>query len=61
MNREKAICMALKIVETCKAHNDNCTQCPFNIKGCIVTVDEPPTEWAVNEIFKFYERRFGEK
>lgn len=50
MTREKALIMALKIVDTCKKYGneDRCTQCPFNIKGCIVTDgDVLPSEWRV--------------
>lgn len=60
MNKEKAIRMALKIVEVCKSNADYCKQCPFNFNGCIVTTDEPPTEWHVNDIFDYYKRRMME-
>lgn len=60
MNREKAIRMALKIVEVCKSNGGYCTQCPFNFNGCIVTSDEPPTEWHINDIFDYYKRRMME-
>ena len=67
MNREKAVRMALKIVDVCKSNNGYCTQCPFNFNGCIVTADEhpiewdePPIEWHVNDIFDYYKRRMME-
>lgn len=60
MTREKAIIISLKIVEECKNNQNNCLQCPFNIRGCIVGCgNEIPTEWQVNEIFDFYKRERG--
>jgi len=51
MNNNKALEMALRIVNTCKKNEDNCTQCPFNIYGCIVSSgNEIPTEWVVQDI-----------
>lgn len=51
MNSNKALEMALRIVNTCKKNEDNCTQCPFNIKGCIVSDgNDIPTQWQVSEI-----------
>lgn len=53
MNREKALIMALKIASTCKKYGnqDRCTQCPFNIKGCIVTDgNNIPANWKAAEI-----------
>lgn len=59
MNREEAVITALKIVNECKKHQNQCLQCPFNIKGCIVVSEDMPTEWTVNEIFNFYIRKLG--
>lgn len=45
--------MALKIVDTCKKYGneDRCKQCPFNIKGCIVTDgNNIPTDWRASDI-----------
>ena len=51
MNSNKALEIALRIVNTCKKNEDNCLQCPFNINGCIVSDgNEIPTEWEVNEV-----------
>lgn len=53
MRQEKALMMALKIVSTCKKYGneDRCTQCPFNIKGCIVcNNDDIPAEWRAADI-----------
>lgn len=53
MTREKALIMALKIVNTCKKYGnqDRCKQCPFNIKNCIVTDgNNIPADWKVAEI-----------
>ena len=53
MTREKALIMALKIVDTCKTYGneDRCRQCPFNIKGCIVSDGNAiPTDWRANGI-----------
>lgn len=53
MTREKALIMALKIVDTCKTYGnqDRCRQCPFNIKGCIVTDgNNIPSEWRASDI-----------
>lgn len=49
MSKEKALILALKIVDTCRKYGneDRCTQCPFNIKGCILTNGEIPAEWRV--------------
>ena len=53
MTREKALILALKVVDTCKnyGNQDRCKQCPFNIKGCIVTDgNNIPTDWKASEI-----------
>lgn len=53
MTREKALMMALKIVDVCKTYGnqDRCTQCPFNIKGCIVTDENSiPSDWRVSAL-----------
>lgn len=53
MTREKALIMALKIVDTCKTYGnqDRCLQCPFNIKGCIVSSgNDIPTDWRTSDV-----------
>lgn len=58
MTREKALMMALKIASICKkyANEDRCTQCPFNIKGCIVTDgNNIPSDWRAGEVIKSLE------
>ena len=53
MTREKALMLALKIVDVCKRYGnkDRCCQCPFNIKGCIVTDgNNIPSDWAAGEV-----------
>ena len=51
MNSNKALEMALRIVNTCKKNEDKCTQCPFNIMGCIVSGgNDIPSLWEINEI-----------
>lgn len=51
MNSNKALEMAIRIVNTCKKNEDRCKQCPFNINGCIVSDGNYiPTEWSVTEI-----------
>ena len=53
MTREKALILALKIVDTCKnyGNQERCKQCPFNIKGCIVTDgNNIPADWKASEI-----------
>ena len=52
MTREKALMMALKIVDICKhyGNEDRCTQCPFNIGGCIVTDgNNIPSDWRASD------------
>ncbi len=58
MTREKALIMALKISDTCRRYGneERCTQCPFNIKGCIVTDgNNIPTDWKAGELIKSIE------
>jgi len=53
MRQEKALRMALKIVETCKHYGEQgrCTQCPFSFKGCILTNgDNIPAEWIASDL-----------
>lgn len=53
MTREKALMMALKIIDICKTYGneDRCKQCPFNIKGCILTDgNNIPSDWRAAEI-----------
>lgn len=52
MTREKALIMALTIVDICKTYDeDRCRQCPFNIKGCILTDgNNIPTDWRASEV-----------
>ena len=53
MTREKALMLALKIVDICKTYGneDRCRQCPFNVKGCIVTDgNNIPTDWRASDI-----------
>jgi hypothetical protein len=58
MTKEKALIMALKIVDNCKTYGneDRCKQCPFNTKGCIVTDgNNIPTDWRVGELMRSIE------
>jgi len=58
MTREKALILALTIVDVCKTYGneDRCTQCPFNIKGCIMTNgDNIPSDWRASELTKSIE------
>ena len=51
MNSNKAMEMALRIVNTCKKNEDCCKQCPFNVEGCIVSDGNGiPTDWEVSDI-----------
>lgn len=52
MRREKAIITALKIIKECRKHSGgDCTQCPFNVKGCIATNgDNIPTDWRAGSL-----------
>lgn len=45
--------MALRIVEVCQEYGSDgrCTQCPFNLGGCIVANgNDIPEEWHANEV-----------
>lgn len=58
MTKEKALILALKIVDTCRKYGneDRCTQCPFNVKGCIATDgNNIPTDWKAAELIKSIE------
>lgn len=58
MTREKALIMALKIVDICKTYGneERCLDCPFNISGCIVTDgNNIPTDWRSSELIKSIE------
>ena len=58
MTKEKALILALKIVDVCKTYcgEDRCLQCPFNIKGCIVTDgNNIPSDWRASELIKSIE------
>ena len=51
MTKEKALIIALQIIDTCKKHDENCRNCPFHDEGCIVTNgDYSPLEWRVAEL-----------
>ena len=55
MTKEKALIMALKIVDICKNYGreERCLQCPFNINGCIVTDgNNIPTDWRASELIR---------
>ena len=51
MTKQKAIKIALKIVDTCKKYGneERCNQCPFNIEGCILD-GETPNDWFIAEL-----------
>lgn len=58
MTREKALMLALKIVDVCKKHGneDRCKQCPFNVNGCFVTDgNNVPSVWRASELIKSIE------
>lgn len=58
MTREKALMLALKIVDVCKIYGaeDRCLQCPFNANGCFVTDgNNIPSDWRVSELINFIE------
>ena len=58
MTKEKALIMALKMVDACKTYGneDRCLDCPFNIGGCIVTDgNNIPTDWRASELIKSIE------
>ena len=51
MTKEKALITALKIIDTCNNHINNCLECPFNFKGCIVTEgNDIPIDWKAANI-----------
>lgn len=55
MTKEKALILALKIIDTCKTYGneDRCTQCPFNISGCIASDgNNIPSEWRATEFLR---------
>lgn len=58
MTKEKALIMALKIVDTCRKYGneERCLDCPFNVKGCMVTDgNNIPTDWRSSELIKSIE------
>ena len=58
MTKEKALIMALKIVDICRKYGneDRCLDCPFNVKGCMVTDgNNIPTDWRSSELIKSIE------
>ena len=58
MTREKALILALKIVDTCKTYGnqDRCRQCPFNVNGCFVTDgNNIPTDWRASGLIESIE------
>lgn len=58
MTKEKALIMALKIVDICRTYGneERCLDCPFNIKGCMVTDgNNIPTDWRSSELIKSIE------
>lgn len=60
MTREKALMMALKIIDICKTYGneDRCKQCPFNIKSCILTDgNNIPSDWKAAEIIATIESK----
>lgn len=67
MRREKALMIALKIIDVCKKYGgeDRCRQCPFNVNGCIATDgNNIPSDWRaaelINSLPKPYEPRESE-
>lgn len=60
MTKEKAMMMALKIINVCKRYGneDRCRQCPFNFGGCIVTGGDGvlPADWRAGDVIKGVER-----
>lgn len=59
MTRERSLMNALEIIETCRSYGneDRCTQCPYNINGCIMTDgNNTPTEWRAANIIEIMER-----
>ena len=51
MTKEKALLMALEIIDQCKTNGDQCLQCPFNFCGCIVgNGGDTPAYWHAREV-----------
>lgn len=60
MTREKALMLALKIIDICKRYGaeDRCRQCPFNARGCMVTDgNNVPTDWRASSLITMIEVR----
>ena len=60
MTRERAIINALEIIDICRTYGDEdrCKQCPFNIKGCILTDgNNIPIDWRVSDIVTIFEMK----
>ena len=51
MNKERALIIALEIIDTCRTYDEErCIQCPFNMGGCILTDgNNIPTDWKAAE------------
>lgn len=63
MTKERALVMALKIVNECREYGNDgrCRQCPFNIGGCIVgNGNDIPEEWHVNEVVTYTVNKYQE-
>lgn len=63
MTKERALVMALKIVEVCKEYgnDDRCKQCPFNLGGCIATDgNNVPSDWRVEDLISKVVRGYSE-
>lgn len=63
ITREKAVILALKVVDTCKTFGnlDRCLDCPFNFNGCIATDgNNVPSDWRVGDILTDKLRTKGE-
>ena len=62
MTKERALIMALSIVDVCRTYGneDRCLDCPFNIGGCMVTDgNNIPTDWRSAEIAKTLKMQRG--
>ena len=63
MTREKALILALKIIDTCRKYGEDgrCLDCPYSYNNdCIISPgDVIPTEWPIVENLKY--NRKGEK
>jgi len=59
MTPEKALIMALEIVDTCKTYGideEGCLHCPFNIAGCMMTDgNNTPKDWRASGLIKSIE------